>query len=122
MLATWRGAKRGASSMTTRPPGNSTYKVLSRSSGRQSDGLEAFRTSVILGWVAAGAHADKKVSVTGINHLKLPVMHQVLHISATSLAESKMRRIFICCLVLLAWLGADVRAVQAQGYPGGGMG
>jgi tetratricopeptide (TPR) repeat protein len=49
-------------------------------------------------------------------------MHQVLHTSATSLAESKMRRIFICCLVLLVWLGADVRTVQAQGYPGGGMG
>jgi hypothetical protein len=72
--------------------------------------------------VAAGAHADKKVSVTVINHLKLRDMHQVLHTSAASLAESKMRRIFICCLVLLVWLGADVRTVQAQGYPGGGMG
>jgi tetratricopeptide (TPR) repeat protein len=50
----------------------------------------------------------------------LHVMHQVLHKSATGLAESRMRRIFICCLVLLAWLGADVRTVQAQGYPGGG--
>ena len=33
-----------------------------------------------------------------------------------------MRRILICCLVLLAWLGADMGTVQAQGYPGGGMG
>jgi len=32
-----------------------------------------------------------------------------------------MRRICICCLVLLAWLGADVQApADAQGYPGGG--
>ena len=35
-----------------------------------------------------------------------------------------MRRIFICCLALLAWLGADVPLAQAggQGYPGGGGG
>jgi tetratricopeptide (TPR) repeat protein len=32
-----------------------------------------------------------------------------------------MRRIFICCLVLLAGLGAGVRMAQAQGYPGGGQ-
>jgi tetratricopeptide (TPR) repeat protein len=33
-----------------------------------------------------------------------------------------MRRILISCLVLLVWLGADVRMAQAggQGYPGGG--
>jgi tetratricopeptide (TPR) repeat protein len=33
-----------------------------------------------------------------------------------------MRRILICCLVLLAWLGADVQTALAggQGYPGGG--
>jgi tetratricopeptide (TPR) repeat protein len=51
-------------------------------------------------------------------------MHKVLHKSETSLAESRMCRIFICCLVLLAWLGADVQPAQAggQGYPGGGGG
>jgi tetratricopeptide (TPR) repeat protein len=34
-----------------------------------------------------------------------------------------MRRIFICCLALLAWLGADVPMAHAggQGYPGGGQ-
>jgi tetratricopeptide (TPR) repeat protein len=32
-----------------------------------------------------------------------------------------MRRIFICCLVLLAGLGAGMRMAQAQGYPGGGQ-
>jgi tetratricopeptide (TPR) repeat protein len=33
-----------------------------------------------------------------------------------------MRRILICCLVMLAWLGADVQTALAggQGYPGGG--
>jgi hypothetical protein len=51
-------------------------------------------------------------------------MHQVLHKSETSLAEGGMRRIFICCLVLFAWLGVDVLPAQAggQGYPGGGGG
>jgi tetratricopeptide (TPR) repeat protein len=33
-----------------------------------------------------------------------------------------MRRILICCLMLLAGLGIDVRMAQAQGYPGGGGG
>jgi tetratricopeptide (TPR) repeat protein len=49
-------------------------------------------------------------------------MRQVLHISGISLAEGGMRRIIICCLVLLAWLGADVQWALAggQGYPGGG--
>jgi tetratricopeptide (TPR) repeat protein len=32
-----------------------------------------------------------------------------------------MRRILISCLVLLAWVGADMRTAQAQGYPGGGQ-
>jgi hypothetical protein len=49
-------------------------------------------------------------------------MHRVLHKSGTSLAEGGMRRILICCLVLLAWLGTDVQTAMAggQGYPGGG--
>jgi tetratricopeptide (TPR) repeat protein len=51
-------------------------------------------------------------------------MHQVLHKPETSLVEGRMRRIFICCLVLFAWLGADVQPAEAggQGYPGGGGG
>src|SRR5450432_3426670 len=93
MLATCSGAKRGANSMTTRPPGNSTYSVLSGSSGRQSAGLEAFRTSVILGGLAAaGAAADKKASVDTANNLKLRGMNQVLHKSADGPAENGMRR------------------------------
>jgi tetratricopeptide (TPR) repeat protein len=47
-------------------------------------------------------------------------MDQVVHKSGTSLAESSMRRIFIGCLVLFAWLGTGVQLAQAQGYPGGG--
>src|ERR1700722_7785995 len=123
MLTTCSGAKRGANSMTTRPPGNSTYSVLSGSSGRQSAGLEAFRTSVILGALAAGAAAaDKKTSVDRANNLKLRGMNRVLHKSAGSLAESGMRRTLIGCLALLAWLWAAVPTAQAggQGYPGGG--
>src|SRR3984957_14385732 len=122
MLATCSGAKRGANSMTTRPRGNSTYSVLSGSSGRQSAGLEAFRTSVILGALAADAAADKKTSIDRVNNLKLRGMNQVLHKSAGSLAESGMRRILVCCVVLFAWLGAGVPMAQAQGYPGGGGG
>jgi tetratricopeptide (TPR) repeat protein len=49
-------------------------------------------------------------------------MRRVLHKSGISPAEDGMRRIFICCLVLLAWCGADVQTALAggQGYPGGG--
>jgi tetratricopeptide (TPR) repeat protein len=32
-----------------------------------------------------------------------------------------MRRIFICSLALLTWLGAGVQMVNGQGYPGGGQ-
>src|SRR6267142_1538124 len=79
MLATCSGAKRGVNSMTTRPPGNSTYRVLSGSSGRQSAGLEAFKTSVILGFATAGADAHKKASVNKTEDLKLCGIHRVLH-------------------------------------------
>jgi hypothetical protein len=49
-------------------------------------------------------------------------MNQVLHKSADRLAENGMRRIFIGCLVLLAWFGIAVPTALAggQGYPGGG--
>jgi len=49
-------------------------------------------------------------------------MHPVLHKRPGGLAEGRMRRISICCLVLLAWLGAGVQTALAggQGYPGGG--
>jgi tetratricopeptide (TPR) repeat protein len=53
-------------------------------------------------------------------------MHGVLHKSETRRSEARMRRIGICCLVLLVWLGAAVQmqTAGAQGYPGGrpGMG
>ncbi|MNT31678.1 hypothetical protein D3C72_1675240 [compost metagenome] len=57
MLATCFGAKSGASSITTRPAGMSRYRVLSGSSGRQSDGFEALITSakVALAGSSAGA-------------------------------------------------------------------
>jgi hypothetical protein len=72
--------------------------------------------------LAAGAAADKNTSVDRLNNLKLSGMNQVLHKSPDSLAESGMRRIFIVCLVLLAWLGTVVPTAPAggQGYPGGG--
>jgi hypothetical protein len=72
--------------------------------------------------LAASADADKKASMHGIKILKSSQMNQVLHISGTSLAEGRMRRIFICCLVLLVWSGVDMRMAWAggQGYPGGG--
>src|ERR1700729_224972 len=83
MLATCSGAKAGASSMTTRPAGNSTYRVFSGSNGRQSDGLEAARTSGILGCLAASAGCDKIISAQGIKNLKSRIMHPVLHKSLT---------------------------------------
>jgi hypothetical protein len=57
-----------------------------------------------------------------IKNLKSPLTNRVLHKSGISLAEGGMRRILFCCLVLLAWLGADVQPALAggQGYPGGG--
>jgi hypothetical protein len=72
--------------------------------------------------LAAGAGADKKASAHGIKNLKSRNMHRVLHKSGSGLAEGGMRRIFICCLVLLASLGGDVQMALAggQGYPGGG--
>jgi hypothetical protein len=74
--------------------------------------------------LAANTDADKKTSTHAIKNLKLRDMSQVLHISGTSLAEGRMRRIFICCLVLLVWSGVAVQMAQAggQGYPGGGGG
>src|ERR1700690_3164960 len=83
MLASCRGAKAGANSMITRPAGNSTYKVFSGSRGRQSAGLEAANTSGMLGGLAAGAALDKKTSAHGIKNLKLGLMLEVLHKSAT---------------------------------------
>ena len=48
--------------------------------------------------------------------------NRVLDGRSSGLAEGRMRRISICCLVLLAWLGAGVQTALAggQGYPGGG--
>src|SRR5882757_1836837 len=122
MLATCSGAKLGVNSMTTRPPGNSTYRVLSGSSGRQSAGPAAARTSGILGGLAAREDADKKVSVHRAKNLTLSGMHQVSHNRSSGLAEGRMRRISICCLVSLAWFGAGMHTALAggQGYPGGG--
>src|SRR5882672_5416255 len=122
MLATWSGAKRGVISMITRPAGTSTYKVLSKSSGRQSAGPDAAKTSAILGRLAAGAAADEKASAHSIKILKLGHMNRVLHKSRTGRREGKMPRIIFGCLILLAGLGAAVQDTQAggQGYPGGG--
>src|SRR5277367_6295655 len=100
MLATCSGAKAGANSMTTRPEGNSTYKVFSGSNGRQSDGLEAAKTSGILGCLAASAGCDKIISAPGIKNLKLAIMYPVLHKTLTCLG-GEMRRILLCCLVSL---------------------
>src|ERR1700728_2519067 len=120
MLATCRGAKRGVSSMTTRPPGNSTYSVLSGSSGRQSAGREAARTSAMVGCGAAAASCDKKISAHGTKNLKLRPMHRVLHKSGTRLSEGRMRQIVMLGLVSLVWLGGGVQMALGQGYPGGG--
>src|ERR1700679_4034040 len=103
MLATCRGAKRGASSMTTRPPGNSTYSVLSGSSGRQSDGWEAARTSAMVGFGAAVPGPDKKASAHGTKNLKSRHMHRVLHKLGTRLSEAKLRRKACWCLGGVLW-------------------
>src|SRR6202790_5015467 len=123
MLATCRGAKRDVNSMTTRPPGNSTYSVLSRSTGRQSAAVDAAKTSGILGCLAASADAGKKASAPRIKNLKSLDMRQLLHNGPIGFAEDRMRRTFIYCLTLLALLGADVQLTRAvgQGYPGGGQ-
>src|ERR1700679_3981034 len=101
MFATWSGAKAGANSMTTRPEGNSTYRVFSGSNGRQSDGLEAAKTSGMLGCLAASAACDKIISAPGIKNLKLAPMDSVLHKTLTGCPGGEMRRILLCCLVLL---------------------
>src|ERR1700689_364997 len=120
MLATCSGANAGASSMTTRPAGNSTYKVFSGSRGRQSDGPEAASTSGMLGCLAANTGCDKIISAQGIKNLKLAIMYPVLHKTLTGCLGGEMRRILMCCLVLLI---TDLHAARslAQGYPGGGI-
>src|ERR1700722_20374079 len=100
MLATCSGANAGASSMTTRPAGNSTYKVFSGSNGRQSAGLEAASTSGMLGCLAAGADCEKIISAQRIKNLKSESMRPVLHKTPTDRLGGEMRRILICCLVL----------------------
>src|SRR3984885_13619237 len=120
MLATCNGANAGASSMTTRPVGNSTYKVFSGSNGRQSDGLEAARTSGMLGCLAASVGCDKIISTQGIKNLKSCLMYPVLHKTLTDRLGGEMRRILMCCLVLLM-TELHVAPVLAQGYPGGGV-
>src|SRR5277367_5695091 len=122
ILATCNGAKRGASSMTTRPRGNSTYRVFCGSSGRQSAAPEAATTSDMVGCWAARAGTDKKTSVKTIKNLKLRGMSRVLHKLGSSRLGGRMRWIFICGLVLLAWCGGLQSAVAGgQGYPGGQM-
>src|SRR5580692_3167490 len=101
MLFTCSGAKAGASSMTTRPAGSSTYRVLLMSRGRQSAGLDAAKTSAMLGCLAAGAGCDKNTSAHGIKYLKSQPMHRLLHKSAISRLGGEMRRTVICCLALL---------------------
>ena len=58
MFAACKGAKPGASSITTRPLGKSRYSVLAGSSGRQSAGVDAARMSAIaLEWAGLGLSA-----------------------------------------------------------------
>jgi Tetratricopeptide repeat len=75
----------------------------------------------MLGALAAGAAFDKKTSAQGIKILKLRLMLEVLHKSATGRSGGEMRRILFCCLALLM---ADLKIAPAgaQGYPGGGGG
>src|SRR3974390_1288352 len=101
MLSTCRGAKAGANSITTRPAGNSTYSVFSRSSGRQSLGSDAANTSLMLGCLAAGTGQDKKTSTVGIKNLKLAFMDSVLHETEIDRRGGEMRGIPLCCLALL---------------------
>jgi hypothetical protein len=75
--------------MTTRPVGNSTYKVLLISSGRQSAGLDAAKTSPMVGCLTDSAGCDKKTSAQGIKNLKLLPMKQLLHKSANSRVGAK---------------------------------
>ncbi len=120
MLATCSGAYAGANSMTTRPVGNSTYKVFSGSNGRQSDGLDAAKTSGMLGCLAASAGSDKIMSAQRIKNLKSRFMYQYcIKLSPANLG-GEMRRILFFCLVLLT---AELHGAlaQAQGYPGGGI-
>src|SRR5271165_235980 len=117
MLLTCSGANAGASSMTTRPPGNSTYKVLFMSSGRQSAGLDAAKTSPMVGGLAARAGCDKKTSAHRIKYLKSQPMRRLLHNSSVSRPGNEMRRIIISCLTLLV---AAVSMPLAYGqHPGG---
>jgi tetratricopeptide (TPR) repeat protein len=72
----------------------------------------------MLGALAAGAAFDKKTSAQGIKILKLRLMLEVLHKSATGRSGGEMRRILFCCLALLV---ADLKIAPAtaQGYPQG---
>jgi tetratricopeptide (TPR) repeat protein len=75
----------------------------------------------MLGGLAAGAAFDKKTSAHGIKNLKLGLMLEVLHKSATGRSGGEMRRILFCCLALLM---ADLKIAPAtaQGYPQGAGG
>src|ERR1700682_4146899 len=96
--------------------------VLMGSSGRQSAGLAAAKTSGILGALAAGTDAEKKTSTHTPENLTLSDMPRVLHKRAGGLAEGGMRRISVGCLVVLVWLGAGAHMALAGGerYSGGG--
>src|SRR5690348_10803716 len=71
MLATVRGANCGASSMITRPLANCRYSVFCGSSACQSDGLDADKTSPMVGGLglsaadaATGKQAARQAAVT----------------------------------------------------------
>src|SRR5579862_6459123 len=64
MFATWRGATRGASSMTTRPLESSRCSVLSGSGLRQSGGLvAASRSDTVTGRAAALSAARRPTMI-----------------------------------------------------------
>ena len=77
MLATCSGAKPGASSITTRPPGTSMYSVLAGSSVRQSASGEASRISLALRYfggsaACAAGRANRQASSRGVRRMDVP--------------------------------------------------
>jgi hypothetical protein len=73
----------------------------------------------MLGCLAAIAGCDKIISTPGIKNLKLRFMYPVLHKTLTRYPGGEMRRILLCCLVLLT--AGLYGALSYAQYPGGGV-
>ena len=110
------GAKAGASSMTTRPAGSSTYSVSLGSSGRQSDGFEAASTSGMLGCACDCAAAGKKNDAARSKNLRLRTWELSMHESLTKAVGGRMRRILIELLRRRVGSSRAFFAVWALGY------